>query len=113
MINTFLFDLDGTLLPIDMEQFIAIYFAEMSKKLHNIIEPEYTPKYVWKATEYMVRNTDLEVTNMEAFSTKFTQLSNRCFEELHPVFDEFYQREYLKTKEACSPNPIVKEIIGL
>lgn len=113
MINTFLFDLDGTLLPLDMERFLQIYFDEMAKKLYKVVDPELTPKYIWEATEYMIRNTDMEITNMEAFSIRFNQISKSSFEELLPLFDEFYQGEYLKTKEACSPNPMVREIIGL
>ena len=43
MINTFLFDLDGTLLPLDMERFLQIYFDEMAKKLYKVVDPELTP----------------------------------------------------------------------
>jgi FMN phosphatase YigB (HAD superfamily) len=33
MITTVLFDLDGTLLPFEQEDFIKIYFAELCKRL--------------------------------------------------------------------------------
>ena len=33
MIKTILFDLDGTLLPMDQEVFTKSYFAELAKKL--------------------------------------------------------------------------------
>jgi FMN phosphatase YigB (HAD superfamily) len=113
MINTFLFDLDGTLLPVDLDKFLKIYFGEMAKKLKDHISPEKTAEYIWQATEFMVNNKDTQVTNMEAFSQHFTKITERSFEELLPIFDDFYITEYLKTRDAISPHPIVKEIIEL
>lgn len=111
MINTFLFDLDGTLLPIDIELFIDIYLKEISVKLKDFIVPEKTAQYVWKATDFMVKNTDPKRTNMEVFSQFFSEISKTNFEDLSPVLDEFYRKEFLKTKQSSCPNPMVKEII--
>ncbi|MDD2504058.1 MAG: hypothetical protein PHG58_09485 [Clostridia bacterium] len=35
MLDTILFDLDGTLLPMDMNEFIRIYFGELGKALQD------------------------------------------------------------------------------
>lgn len=113
MINTFLFDLDGTLLPVDLDKFLKIYFGEMAKKLKSHISPEKTAKYVWQATEFMINNKDTQVTNMEAFSQHFTKITKRSFDELLPIFDDFYITEFLKTREAISPHPIVKDIVKI
>lgn len=113
MINTFLFDLDGTLLPIDMKGFIKIYFGEMAKKLKDYIPPEKTPEYVWEATKYMVKNTDPEISNQEAFQAHFNKISNQKFQELLPILDDFYLNEFLKAKEACSTEPLIREIVDI
>lgn len=113
MISTFLFDLDGTLLPLDLDKFIKLYLEEMAIKLKDHIPFEKTAKYVWESTDFMVNNTDMQVTNMGAFLQHFTKLTKISFEELSPIFEDFYLKEFLKTKEATSPNPIVREIIEI
>lgn len=113
MINTFLFDLDGTLLPLDMENFLEIYFREMAKKLKDHIPPEKTAKYIWYATDKMIQNTNPKMTNMEVFSEHFTQITKKSFNKLIPIFDDFYNKEFTKTQESCTKNPLVKEMINL
>ena len=61
----------------------------------------------------MIQNTDMEIIQHGGLLYKVQPNIKSSFEELLPLFDEFYQGEYLKTKEACSPNPMVREIIGL
>jgi phosphoglycolate phosphatase-like HAD superfamily hydrolase len=61
-----LFDLDGTLLPLDMDRFIEVYFQEMSKALHDIIEPKKLISSIWAGTDAMVKNIGSR-TNEEVF----------------------------------------------
>ena len=57
MIRTVLFDLDGTLLPFEQEDFIKIYFSELCKKLAPMgYQPESTVKSVWGGTKAMIMN---------------------------------------------------------
>ena len=58
MINTVLFDLDGTLLSIDMEEFMHSYFRAVAESFKGILEPKSLLENIMKATEYMVRNTE-------------------------------------------------------
>ena len=57
-ITTVLFDLDGTLLPMDQEIFVKTYFSLLAKKLapHGY-EPEALINAVWAGTRAMVKNT--------------------------------------------------------
>lgn len=112
MLDTFLFDLDGTLLPMDIDKFIYIYFSQMGSSLKNIIEPELLAKYIWKATEDMVKNTDYK-TNEEIFMESFSRLVSGNIEDYKKKFDNFYDSEFKKTKEATFKLPIVKECISL
>ena len=48
MITTVLFDLDGTLLPFEQDDFVKIYFSELCRKLAPMgYEPQHTVKSVW------------------------------------------------------------------
>ena len=67
MIKTVLFDLDGTLLPMDQDTFTNAYFKELAKKMAPFgYNPDELVKGVWKVTGAMVRN-DGTKTNEEAF----------------------------------------------
>ena len=71
--RTILFDLDGTLLPIDMDKFIEKYFRLLSGHFSDLYNPEYFVDVINKATENMIRN-DGQQTNKEAFEQKFFEL---------------------------------------
>jgi len=84
--NTILFDLDGTLLPLDMEEFTQGYFAQLATKLSDHINPKDLPKIVWTSTKHMVKDTNKDKTNMEAFFEDFKTRIDTDLEDLHPLF---------------------------
>ena len=73
MINAVLFDLDGTLLPMDNDIFTKYYFkllcAELMPKGYD---PQQLVDSIWAGTAAMVRN-DNSQTNEEAFWKEFTK----------------------------------------
>lgn len=97
MITTVMFDLDGTLLPFEQEDFIKIYFSELCKKLAPLgYEPEHTIKSVWAGTGMMVQN-DGSRLNSEAFWEMFNRL-NEGKPDAKPCCDAFYTNEFDKAK---------------
>mgnify|MGYP000650557097 CR=1 FL=1 len=55
-ITTVLFDLDGTLLPMELEQFTNTYFGLLAKKAAPFgYEPKTLVAAVWKGTKAMVK----------------------------------------------------------
>lgn len=60
-------DLDGTLLPINQQEFIEAYFGELVAKLVPFgFPPEAVTQAVWAGTKAMVKN-DGSVYNRERF----------------------------------------------
>ena len=55
MRDTFLFDLDGTLLPFDIDEFIHIYFREMGRHFHDMIDGKKLAEYIMASTEAMIK----------------------------------------------------------
>jgi len=94
MINTFLFDLDGTLLPLEWETFEKHYFKRLAAKLSGHFEPELLVKYIWKSTMKMINNCGGEKTNKEVFFEDFTKTTGKDIDVLYPIFDEFYTKEF-------------------
>jgi len=105
MIDTVLFDLDGTLLPLDLDKFTNIYFKEMGLAFQDLIDPETLVKNIWSATRCMIQNTDPK-TNEEVFMEHFGHLVG---EDLLPVyqerFDRFYDEGFINAKKTVSQSP--------
>ncbi|MTI49429.1 HAD family hydrolase [Sporosalibacterium faouarense] len=107
-----LFDLDGTLLPLDMEEFTQAYFAQLATKLSSHINPKDLPGFVWASTKYMISNLESNKTNEEAFFEDFATRIDNKLEELHPIFEEFYKEDFKNLRSVVKPNILSKEIIN-
>ncbi|MCB2314009.1 hypothetical protein LGL55_23445 [Clostridium tagluense] len=109
--NTILFDLDGTLLPIDMILFEKLYFEELSKNFADIISPSELAKNIWSSTKIMVENTEYK-TNEEIFMADFTTRMNMELPALQKRFDDFYDTSFLKIKEYAQDIQCIKESVN-
>lgn len=111
-INTILFDLDGTLLPMDTDLFMKIYFDEMAKVFENLIEKDQLIKSVWTATGAMVKNTEKR-TNEDVFMEVFKGLITGDLTEYQAIFDRFYDTEFQKVRAAVETNEYVIKSVAL
>ncbi len=103
-IKNVLFDLDGTLLPMDMEEFTGGYFAMLTKKLApRGYDPKQLIDAIWAGTAAMVKN-DGNRTNEAAFWAKFAQIFGEKSLEDMPLFEEFYAGEFQQAKQFCGYN---------
>ena len=111
-IKTILFDLDGTLLPMDQEEFTKAYFHLLAKKLApRGYEPKALVDAIWAGTAAMVKN-DGRCSNEEAFWQRFTQIYGPKVQEDKPVFEEFYANEFQNARTACGFNPRAAETVA-
>ena len=113
MIKNILFDLDGTLLPMDMEKFTRGYFKRLvAKAAPRGYEPEKLIKSVWAGTAAMVKNNG-EITNEEAFWNKFSEIyGDEKAAADKPMFDEYYRKEFSDVKADCGFNPAAAETVA-
>ncbi len=104
-LTTVLFDLDGTLLPMDQDTFVGAYFRGLSKKLmpHGY-DPEALVQGIWAGTGAMVKN-DGSVTNEEAFWQNFTGRFGEKARAHEPIFAEFYATEFQNVRQVCGFAP--------
>ncbi|TCK88008.1 FMN phosphatase YigB (HAD superfamily) [Natranaerovirga hydrolytica] len=99
MINTILFDLDGTVLPLDTEVFMKVYFDEMSQSFKDLIDEKTLVKYVWAATKEMVQNNEKR-SNESVFMETFSGLIKEDINIYKDRFDKFYDEGFHKAKVA-------------
>ena len=104
-IKTVMFDLDGTLLPMDQDQFTQYYFGLLAKKLapHGY-NAEQLIGGIWAGTAAMVKN-DGSCTNEEAFWKKFCAIMGEKVLGDKPLFEEFYRVEFQGARASCGFAP--------
>lgn len=106
-----LFDLDGTLLPMDQKDFVKAYMGTMAKKLvpHGY-DAELLGKAMWGGIDAMKSNNG-SCKNEEAFWKVFTSIFGEQSEEQLQVFDDYYHNEFQQVKDVCGFNPQAAETV--
>lgn len=113
MLNTFLFDLDGTLLPLDWNIFEKEYFKKLSKKFSGHFEPEQFVKQVWSSTKKMLSNEDSKKTNQQVFFEDFFTSTGKDMALLNPIFDDFYSNDFNELGYLCKSESHIIDTINL
>lgn len=110
-ITTVLFDLDGTLLPMDLEVFVKDYLGRIAAKLapHGY-DPKQLVDTIWRGTGAMVMN-DGSKSNEEAFWALAVGVhGDKIVKDKH-LFDRFYEEDFDKIKAVCGYHPAAAQIV--
>lgn len=111
-ITTILFDLDGTLIGMDQDEFIRLYFETLLDKLGEL---GYDRKTMLDVLERCIVNTkynDGRCTNEERFWQVFNECVGGQDLDLSEALNDFYSREYTSVIEgSCEPYPRACEIL--
>lgn len=108
-----LFDLDGTLLPMDQEVFTKGYFKALASVLCPMgLKADALTAAVWAGTKAMVQN-DGSRKNCEAFWEQFALALGCDTDKFRPVTDRFYTNEFHHAKACTGENPLAVEAIRL
>lgn len=111
MVKTILFDLDGSLLPMDQEAFIRAYFGALTDFMRDIRSSELLVKVVWAGTDAMVRN-DGSATNEEVFWKLYRQSFGDEAQSDAERLVEFYDRHFCAVKAGCGYNNAAAELVA-
>ena len=111
MITTVLFDLDGTLLPMDQDIFVKDYLGRIAAKLApQGYDPKLLVDTIWRGTAAMVKN-DGSQTNEDAFWAYAASVHGEKIIRDKHFFDEFYEEEFDKIKASCGFHPAAAQIV--
>ncbi|WP_269141839.1 HAD family hydrolase [Lientehia hominis] len=112
-IDTILFDLDGSLLPMDQEEFVKCYMGALGRTFApSGYDPKHLTSSVWKGTEAMVQN-DGTMSNRERFWNVFSQVMGREMLSEEPVFEQFYREQFGEAKAATAFQPLASETVKI
>jgi len=111
MFKAILFDLDGTLLPLDLEVFVHQYFEALAPFFAHKVEPKKFIRELMLATEAMISNTGTS-SNEKVFMEKFLPAIGQDAEEMYPLFEEFYLNEFPKLEKYAGHSVLAEKIVG-
>lgn len=112
-IKAVLFDLDGTLLPMNQDVFIKTYFKALAQKLSAYgYDSQELIKNVWHCTLAMIKN-DGALPNEKVFWNEFHNIyGDKIYDDMR-YFDEFYERDFDKIRQSCGFNSKAKQTISM
>lgn len=114
MHKNYLFDLDGTLLPMDLKKFIDLYISSFCKKFASVTEldAKTLSDGLWAGSMAMGRN-DGACLNREVFWRTLNSICNRDMRVFEDMFDEYYRTEFADAKKATSVTPYAQKCIDV
>jgi len=111
MYDAILFDLDGTLLGLDNDHFVNLYFKALGQKLSPWYpEGEIIPLIV-QATEAMMKARGDRGLLCDVFREAYDRQSTVPFASLEPVYDEFYRTEFDQVRTISRPLPLARKVL--
>lgn len=99
-----LFDLDGTLLPMEFNAFNNCYFKHITQRFANMYEPSVLMGILNKGVQLMLDN-DGSMTNAERFWQMFSEIMGEDALKQQDLFDDFYRTDFHKARVMTQPNP--------
>ena len=110
-LKAILFDLDGTLLPMDQSAFIKDYFGRLVRRIAPLgYAPDDIVNAIWAGSAAMVKN-DGQRTNEEAFWDSFASVFGERIRKEEPHFAAFYREEFDEVRHSCGFLPEAASLI--
>lgn len=111
MLRAVLFDLDGTLLPMDPQVFLSHYMEALAARISRWIAPREFVRHLMASTAVMVSSQDSSRTNEEVFWEDFLPRLGVEREEVRPVIDEFYRVDFPALRIYTAPTPLARRLV--
>lgn len=110
-ITTIFFDLDGTLLPMNQEEFTKRYFHLLCQKMQKHgYQPEELMYGIWEGTKEMLKNDGLE-SNEVVFWKKFHSIFGDRVWQDRELFEDFYHHDFAGIQVVCGKYEKAAELI--
>lgn len=111
--KTVLFDLDGTLLPMDMKVFMETYLQELALKGAQLgYDGKELVQIVMDGVGAMMKN-DGSMTNEKRFWQLFIAHFGGDMNKHIKVFEEFYEKDFPRVAKAVQPTALANKAVQI
>jgi HAD superfamily hydrolase (TIGR01549 family) len=112
-LQAILFDLDGTLLPMDTDRFVYGYLHMLFCRLEPYGYDEKTfMGGMWQGVAAMVKN-DRSRCNEDVFWEIFETVVGKDIKDHLPIFEKFYVEEFDSAIKFTSPTPLARLAVDI
>ena len=110
-LEAILFDLDGTLLDVDLRVFLRAYFQRLGEAFADIADPAAFLQLVRESTAAMMHDIDASRTNEQVFWDDF--LSKAGFDRavLAPRLERFYEDDFGRLRGYADRKPLARDVV--
>jgi len=109
-IKAILFDLDGTLLDVDLDKFVPQYLNLLAQCVAHIIPPKKFISKLLKASKAVEENNGKNI-NDDVYTEICFPLEGHTREEIQPYFDQFYKQDFSKLCQYTRKKPEARALI--
>lgn len=102
-IKTVLFDLDGTLLPMDRDAFEKLYLGSFLEFFGDYVDPKILTKAFMETSHAMIHNKEKTKVNKDRFFEKFGEYMDKAsFDALNIAMGTYYDTHFDVVKSVTS-----------
>jgi HAD superfamily hydrolase (TIGR01549 family) len=109
-IKAILFDLDGTLIDVNLKLFIPGYLKLLSKTVDHLIPSNKFVLAIMKSSDVIDKHSGPE-TNEEIFHKTFFPSVGYSREEIEPYFDKFYENDFKQLQQYTKKKPEARPVV--
>ncbi|WP_238456445.1 HAD family hydrolase [Desulfotruncus arcticus] len=106
-----LFDLDGTLLQLETQEFMKIYFKEVANVAAPLVQPQRFTDALLESTYQMIHDRNPQRTNSDVFWADFTERLSDCIDNLTPLIENFYAEKFRNLSWLAKPSESAREVV--
>ena len=109
-IKAILFDLDGTLIEVNLKLFIPEYLKLLASNVSHLVRQSKFISKLMIASQEVDKNNGNK-TNEEVFAEAFFPLIGYAREEMNPLFDKFYEQDFPKLRQYTRRKPAARKVM--
>ncbi|MFX1407224.1 MAG: HAD family hydrolase [Promethearchaeota archaeon] len=109
-IKAILFDLDGTLINVDLKLFIPAYLKLLADFMSDILPKRKIIPKLLQSSEAVNKNNG-QKTNEQVFFETFFPLNGYSKDDIQPLLDEFYEKEFKKLRQFTTKKPEARSVV--